>query len=214
MMAYTEVKSEPSIYGGHPPNPTSQLFDTVEDCCLLRFSRLCQTTPQALDFLCQNFPHRERHEWDMRLQQLGAYNLALARAYQDWSISDYHHVFAQRHPHIYQSKLMPMQPSPKRVTPPPSPLNYMHAQLQPSAQMQHSPHHAPLLPVAHLPSKQHLRRFACNQCTRTFYRKEHLQRHILSHTKEKPHRCDECSSAFSRKDLLQRHKRSLHQYHS
>lgn len=50
----------------------------------------------------------------------------------------------------------------------------------------------------------------CLTCQRTFVRREHLNRHELSHTKEKPFECNECSRCFSRRDLLLRHKQKLH----
>lgn len=50
----------------------------------------------------------------------------------------------------------------------------------------------------------------CLTCQRTFARREHLNRHELSHTKEKPFECNECSRCFSRRDLLLRHKQKLH----
>ncbi|KAK2736968.1 hypothetical protein CKAH01_07655 [Colletotrichum kahawae] len=49
----------------------------------------------------------------------------------------------------------------------------------------------------------------CSSCTRGFRKPEHLQRHIRTHTKEKPYVC-ECGSSFARRDLLQRHKRLHH----
>ncbi|RAH86248.1 hypothetical protein BO86DRAFT_395689 [Aspergillus japonicus CBS 114.51] len=49
----------------------------------------------------------------------------------------------------------------------------------------------------------------CKICSRTFNRHEHLQRHIRTHTKDKPYICP-CGRAFSRKDLLTRHERLSH----
>ncbi|KND86634.1 Hydrogen peroxide stress regulator 1 [Tolypocladium ophioglossoides CBS 100239] len=46
----------------------------------------------------------------------------------------------------------------------------------------------------------------CPHCGRTFKRTEHLERHVRTHTKEKPFVCH-CGAAFSRRDLLTRHQR-------
>ncbi|KAL2867862.1 C2H2-type zinc finger protein [Aspergillus lucknowensis] len=44
----------------------------------------------------------------------------------------------------------------------------------------------------------------CVHCGRSFRRTEHLERHVRTHTKEKPYTCF-CGAAFSRRDLLKRH---------
>ncbi|KAJ5992472.1 hypothetical protein N7451_008196 [Penicillium sp. IBT 35674x] len=50
----------------------------------------------------------------------------------------------------------------------------------------------------------------CSHCGRGFRRTEHLERHVRTHTKEKPFICF-CGSAFTRRDLLKRHNRITHQ---
>ncbi|QQK43458.1 Hydrogen peroxide stress regulator [Penicillium digitatum] len=50
----------------------------------------------------------------------------------------------------------------------------------------------------------------CIHCGRSFRRTEHLERHIRTHTKEKPFICF-CGAAFTRRDLLKRHTRIAHQ---
>ncbi|KAK7897497.1 hypothetical protein LTR67_004124 [Exophiala xenobiotica] len=56
-----------------------------------------------------------------------------------------------------------------------------------------------------VPVKDH----ACNRCGRLFRRSEHLNRHLRTHTKEKPFRCH-CGAPFARQDLLKRHIRLSH----
>ncbi|KAI1639939.1 hypothetical protein F4809DRAFT_20387 [Biscogniauxia mediterranea] len=51
----------------------------------------------------------------------------------------------------------------------------------------------------------------CTYCGRSFTRKEHLERHIPSHTNVKPHRCSACQLSFARRDLLQRHYSTYHE---
>ncbi|RDL30668.1 Zn2 DNA-binding protein [Venustampulla echinocandica] len=72
----------------------------------------------------------------------------------------------------------------------------------------------------------------CTYCGKSFTRKEHLERHIPSHTNVKPHRCTSCQLSFARRfafhvkgyvedgpqltsprDLLQRHQSSYHEIH-
>ncbi|KAI1854776.1 hypothetical protein JX265_002413 [Neoarthrinium moseri] len=49
-------------------------------------------------------------------------------------------------------------------------------------------------------------KLTCEYCGRTFKRSEHKERHVRTHTKEKPFVCH-CSAAFTRRDLLTRHQR-------
>lgn len=51
----------------------------------------------------------------------------------------------------------------------------------------------------------------CAYCGKSFTRKEHLERHIPSHTNVKPHRCTNCQLSFARRDLLQRHYATYHE---
>ncbi|KAL2838960.1 hypothetical protein BJY01DRAFT_257866 [Aspergillus pseudoustus] len=50
--------------------------------------------------------------------------------------------------------------------------------------------------------------YQCRICSRQYKRKEHLQRHIASHTASRPHRCSTCDSTFQRTDVLRRHLRT------
>ncbi|KAI9204206.1 uncharacterized protein BJ171DRAFT_424497 [Polychytrium aggregatum] len=56
-----------------------------------------------------------------------------------------------------------------------------------------------------------IKRYRCQfpGCPSSFARAEHLQRHQLIHTGERPYRCDICGRYFSRRDNLQQH----HQTH-
>ncbi|KAF6836737.1 hypothetical protein CPLU01_03531 [Colletotrichum plurivorum] len=89
------------------------------------------------------------------------------------------------------------------------------AQTQPPLQTQPQPQH---LPRAHSTPIKRRRRTghgpdarSCPHCGRTFKRTEHLERHVRTHTKEKPFIC-RCGAAFARRDLLTRHQRiALHE---
>ncbi|KAI1179609.1 hypothetical protein F4777DRAFT_437146 [Nemania sp. FL0916] len=58
-------------------------------------------------------------------------------------------------------------------------------------------------------SSSNVQQRLCPHCGRSFKRSEHLERHVRTHTKEKPYICH-CGSAFSRRDLLTRHIRISH----
>ncbi|KAK3325192.1 hypothetical protein B0H66DRAFT_113549 [Apodospora peruviana] len=51
----------------------------------------------------------------------------------------------------------------------------------------------------------------CAYCGKQFTRKEHLERHLPTHTNVKPHRCGQCQLSFARRDLLQRHHSTYHE---
>ncbi|KAK1749971.1 hypothetical protein QBC47DRAFT_127320 [Echria macrotheca] len=51
----------------------------------------------------------------------------------------------------------------------------------------------------------------CAYCGKSFTRKEHLERHLPSHTNVKPYLCDSCHLGFARRDLLQRHYSTYHE---
>ncbi|EGP85717.1 uncharacterized protein MYCGRDRAFT_29733, partial [Zymoseptoria tritici IPO323] len=50
----------------------------------------------------------------------------------------------------------------------------------------------------------------CEYCGVEYAKKEHYERHVRTHTREKPFDCARCSSKFSRNDTLQRHIRKCH----
>ncbi|KAI0009959.1 hypothetical protein F4779DRAFT_336651 [Xylariaceae sp. FL0662B] len=60
-------------------------------------------------------------------------------------------------------------------------------------------------------SKSNSKMVFCAYCGKSFTRKEHLERHIPSHTNVKPHRCSACQLSFARRDLLQRHHSTYHE---
>ncbi|KAL3434262.1 hypothetical protein BDV09DRAFT_196055 [Aspergillus tetrazonus] len=51
--------------------------------------------------------------------------------------------------------------------------------------------------------------YQCGTCSQSYSRIDHLRRHVLSHTREKPHQCPVCNKRFGRIDLLRRHS-TLH----
>lgn len=50
----------------------------------------------------------------------------------------------------------------------------------------------------------------CQFCLKVFKRQDHLTRHLLQHTGERPYQCEVCPKAFTRKDKLNHHLRKLH----
>jgi hypothetical protein len=42
----------------------------------------------------------------------------------------------------------------------------------------------------------------CEYCGGEFYRKEHYERHVRTHTRERPFSCSRCSSRFSRRSVV------------
>ncbi|OCK79360.1 hypothetical protein K432DRAFT_383157 [Lepidopterella palustris CBS 459.81] len=54
-------------------------------------------------------------------------------------------------------------------------------------------------------SSSHSPEFVCPFCGDSFKRLEHLSRHKLSHSDERPYHCPTCHKAFTRKDTLNRH---------
>ncbi|RKK84551.1 hypothetical protein BFJ71_g14504 [Fusarium oxysporum] len=55
------------------------------------------------------------------------------------------------------------------------------------------------------------RQWQCPQCDQAFKKREHMVRHIRSHTKEKPFVCDICPKSYGRRDSLIRHARTHRQ---
>ncbi|KAF5638109.1 C2H2 transcription factor [Fusarium sp. NRRL 52700] len=47
--------------------------------------------------------------------------------------------------------------------------------------------------------------FTCTRCSKTYKRREHLQRHAASHSSVRPHRCSFCGQSYQRADVLKRH---------
>lgn len=51
-------------------------------------------------------------------------------------------------------------------------------------------------------------KYECSLCSKRYKRREHLFRHISSHTSQRPYQCTSCNGAFQRADVLKRHLRT------
>jgi hypothetical protein len=51
------------------------------------------------------------------------------------------------------------------------------------------------------------KRLKCPLCDRLFAKRDHVDRHMRSHTKEKPFKCSQCRRSYGRNDTLLRHLR-------
>ncbi|KAJ5970908.1 uncharacterized protein N7479_000826 [Penicillium vulpinum] len=51
-------------------------------------------------------------------------------------------------------------------------------------------------------------KYECSLCPKRYKRREHLFRHISSHTSQRPYQCHSCGGAFQRADVLKRHMRT------
>ena len=49
------------------------------------------------------------------------------------------------------------------------------------------------------------RRHVCQICSKAFKRADHLRKHEITHTGEKPFACEHCGKAFNRKENLKTH---------
>lgn len=56
----------------------------------------------------------------------------------------------------------------------------------------------------------HKRKFSCCHCGKSFKTKSHLQRHILTHTGEKPYHCNRCDCRFNQSSSLRNHVIAIH----
>lgn len=55
-----------------------------------------------------------------------------------------------------------------------------------------------------------VRPYACPACPKMFKRNEHLSRHLVIHSGQKTELCRECGKTFYRKDHLRKHAESHH----
>ena len=55
-----------------------------------------------------------------------------------------------------------------------------------------------------------VRNFKCEECSEAFKTKQHLDRHMTTHTGEKPFACPHCDYRTARKDDLKKHIKSVH----
>lgn len=61
------------------------------------------------------------------------------------------------------------------------------------------------MPDTPLSLESHVSRYECSLCPKRYKRREHLHRHISSHTSQRPHQCNLCQGNFQRADVLKRH---------
>ncbi|XP_025156001.1 zinc finger protein 624-like [Harpegnathos saltator] len=52
--------------------------------------------------------------------------------------------------------------------------------------------------------------FACSICGKKFHRGTHLQRHMLTHSQQRPYACNICSAVFVERQALDTHRRDEH----
>ncbi|QLG72267.1 hypothetical protein HG535_0C06220 [Zygotorulaspora mrakii] len=63
-----------------------------------------------------------------------------------------------------------------------------------------------LLTEHQLSVHQGIKPFKCHICERSFAKKSHLERHLLSHSAEKPFHCSYCDKSFTTSQQLKRHE--------
>ncbi|KAG8199620.1 hypothetical protein JTE90_009455 [Oedothorax gibbosus] len=64
---------------------------------------------------------------------------------------------------------------------------------------------ATMKPTAQEGSIHRLKLHSCSYCSYSTYYKGNWRKHLRTHTQEKPFKCEMCGRDFSRKDHLQRH---------
>ena len=52
--------------------------------------------------------------------------------------------------------------------------------------------------------------YVCAMCGKWFYRNAEMERHIRTHTGERPYKCSHCSYSAGRKSTLQQHVFNIH----
>ena len=52
--------------------------------------------------------------------------------------------------------------------------------------------------------------YACPYCPKTMKMWFKMERHIITHTGDRPYACTNCEKTFNRKDHLDRHLRNIH----
>ncbi|KAI8587763.1 hypothetical protein BDZ88DRAFT_453731 [Geranomyces variabilis] len=62
-------------------------------------------------------------------------------------------------------------------------------------------------PTSSSSSSSSAKRYKCTTCPLMFRRAEHLTRHVMTHSGDRPFTCSECGRGFSRCDALRRHAR-------